>query len=88
MQKFYFIFLAGMSVIALILYGVDKHRAKARAWRIPEAVLLGFGLFGGAFGALIGMNAFHHKTKHWYFWVVNVTGLIVQAAIAMLLIFK
>lgn len=88
MEKIYFIFLAIISVIAFILYGADKRKAKAKAWRTPEAVLLGFGFFGGAVGALIGMNVFRHKTKHWYFWVVNVVGLLVQTAIAMLLMIK
>ena len=64
-----FIFL--MSMIAFILYGVDKRKAKKEMWRIPEAVLLNFGFFGGAIGALLGMKMFRHKTKHWYFWFFN-----------------
>ena len=41
----------------------DKHRAKRKLWRIPEAALLAVAALGGSFGMLIGMNAFHHKTK-------------------------
>lgn len=84
----YPIFLAVMSIIAFILYGVDKRKAIKKAWRTPEAVLLGFGFFGGAAGALLGMRAFRHKTKHWYFWFVNIAGIAWQIALAVLLITK
>ena len=59
--------VAIMSVIAFILYALDKEKAKRGAWRIPEAVLLGWGFFGGAVGALCAMKTLRHKTKHWYF---------------------
>ncbi len=75
-----------MSVIAFILYGVDKAKAKKGAWRIPEAALLGWGFFGGAIGALMSMNTFRHKTKHWYFWAVNILGLIWQIALVVVMI--
>ena len=88
MILYYLIFLAVMSLSAFILYGADKRKAKKKAWRTPESVLLGFGFFGGAIGAIAGMNTFRHKTKHWYFWVVNVAGLIVQAALAALIVLK
>lgn len=86
-MKYYFIVLATLSVLALILYGADKLRAKRDRWRIPEAILLGLGFFGGAVGALLGMKLWHHKTKHWYFWVVNVLGLVWQLALAGYLLF-
>ncbi len=74
-------FIALMSVISFFLYGADKSKAKRGAWRIKESVLLGFGFFGGAIGAIAGMEIFRHKTKHWYFWAVNVLGLIAQGAV-------
>ena len=80
----YLAFLFVMSVIAIILYSSDKKKAKRGAWRTPEAVLLGFGFFGGAIGALFAMNTFRHKTKHWYFWVVNLLGLSCQIALPVL----
>ena len=70
--------LAVISLITLILYGADKSKAKRRAWRIPEKVLLGFSFLGGAVGGLLGMVLFRHKTKHWYFWCVNFVGLLWQ----------
>ena len=82
-----FAVIAFMSIVAFILYGVDKKKAQKGAWRIPEAVLLGWGFFGGACGALCAMKAFRHKTKHWYFWAVNILGLILHiAAIVAILV--
>ena len=80
-MNYYLIFLAVMSAVAFALYGIDKRKAIKHAWRIKEAVLLGFGFFGGAVGALLGMKLFHHKTKRWYFWAVNILGLTIQIAV-------
>lgn len=76
---------AALSVLALILYGADKAKAKSGAWRIPEKVLLGCSFLGGAAGGILGMLLFRHKTKHWYFWLVNILGLIWQAGLAIAL---
>ncbi len=70
-----------LSLTALCLYINDKSRAKRRKWRIPEKVLLGFGFLGGSLGALVGMKVFRHKTKHWYFWAVNIAGFLWQYAL-------
>ena len=72
------------SLVAFFLYGEDKRRAKKKKWRIRESVLLGVSLLGGAVGALIAMNFFRHKTKHWYFWAVGIVGLALQAALLVL----
>ncbi|HIX50550.1 MAG TPA: DUF1294 domain-containing protein [Candidatus Borkfalkia faecavium] len=78
--------LALMSFVTFILYGADKSKAKRGAWRISEKVLLLCSFFCGAVGGLLGMLAFRHKTKHRYFWAVNVVGIAWQAAalVAML----
>ena len=77
---FYLALLSLASLIAFVAYGLDKYKARRELWRIPEAFLLGVGFCGGALGALAGMKVFHHKTKHWYFWVVNIIGLLWQGA--------
>ena len=51
-----------MSVIAFLLYGLDKYRAIHHRWRIPEQTLILAALVGGAPGALLGMRMFHHKS--------------------------
>lgn len=70
--------LCGFDVLAFCLYGLDKYRAVRHKRRISEAVLLEFGFFGGAAGSLLGMFLFRHKTRHWYFWLVNGAGLMWQ----------
>lgn len=82
---YYLIFLFVMSMVAMILYQIDKVKAQKHQWRIKEATLLSFGFFGGAIGALLGMKLFRHKTKHWYFWAVNILGLLWQVALGIYL---
>lgn len=77
-----------MSIAALILYRIDKTKAQKDAWRIKEATLLLVGFLGGAIGAILGMRLFRHKTKHWYFWVVNLLGLAWQIALIIILTVK
>ncbi len=74
----YLAILALVSLVAFCAYGIDKYKARHDRWRIPEAFLLGAGFCGGAIGALVGMKLFRHKTKHWYFWVINFIGLVWQ----------
>lgn len=83
--SFYLALLSFASLVAFVAYGIDKFKAKRELWRIPESFLLGVGLCGGAVGALLGMKAFHHKTKHWYFWVVNIVGLAWQMGLIVYL---
>lgn len=56
-----------VNVLTFALWGVDKAKAKAGAWRIPESTLLILALLGGSVGALAGMLVFHHKTQKWQF---------------------
>lgn len=78
---------AGISAVNLILYMIDKIKAKLGAWRIPEKVLLLFSFFGGGVGGALGMLLFHHKTRHWYFVVVNILGVLLQAGVLFYLYF-
>ncbi|MBQ7866041.1 MAG: DUF1294 domain-containing protein [Clostridia bacterium] len=78
--------IAVMNVLAFALMGIDKHRAKAGKWRVKEATLfLVTGLFGGL-GGTLGMFAFRHKTKHWYFKLGFPTLLVVQILIVTIAI--
>ena len=60
-------YLIAVNVLAFVLMGVDKRRAKQNAWRIPEKTLFLQAIFGGALGGVAGMRLFRHKTRHWYF---------------------
>ncbi len=79
------IYVCVLSIIAFFAYAIDKFKSKAHLWRTKEVLLLGIGFFGGAIGAILGMILFRHKTKHWYFWGVNLLGLIALAAIFYIL---
>ncbi len=87
-MKYYLLAVAILSVIAFILYGIDKCKAKHNRWRIPEATLLGIGILGGAPGALLGMMGWQHKTRHWYFWAVNFLGVAIIFAICIFILIK
>ena len=80
-MKVLYVYLAAANVITALLYGADKAKARRGAWRIPERVLLGCGVCGGALGALLGMRLFHHKTRHWYFTAINTAALLAWAAL-------
>ena len=74
-----------VNVFTLILFGVDKWKAKRGKWRIAEATLLGFSILGGSMGALCAMRLFHHKTLHKKFHIGVPTILILQIAITIYL---
>ena len=57
------------NIIVMLIYGIDKAKAKTGAWRVPEKTLIALALCMGAAGALIGMRVFHHKTRHKLFTV-------------------
>ena len=67
-----------LSVITFFMYGVDKFKAQRGKWRISEKTLLISSFIGGAVGGFLAMQLFRHKTKHWYFNVVNILGLVWQ----------
>ena len=80
MKSVFLVYVLVVSIIAFILYGVDKSRAKNGKWRISEDVLLGIAVIGGSIGAILGMLVFRHKTKHWYFryglWIILALQII------------
>ena len=74
------LYIIVMSFITFIIFGVDKKRARRHEWRISEKVLFALAIIGGSIGAIIGMIAFHHKTKKWYFRIGMPVILAVQIA--------
>ena len=60
-------YLAVMNFIGFAAMGLDKYKAKAHAWRIPEKTLFLLSILGGSAGTWAGMYVFRHKTRHWYF---------------------
>ena len=75
------VILVVMNLLAFVLMGADKRKARRGAWRIPEMTLfLVTALFGGL-GGTLGMYYFRHKTKHWYFKLGFPVLLVVQLAL-------
>lgn len=68
-----------LSLIAFVLMGVDKERARRRAWRVPERTFFLLALLGGCPGAIAGMWLFRHKTRHWSFKLGLPLILLLQA---------
>ncbi|MBP3540124.1 MAG: DUF1294 domain-containing protein [Oscillospiraceae bacterium] len=67
MFKYRRIYLAALSLVLFIMMGHDKRRARRGGRRVPEKRLFALATLGGALGGWLGMYAFHHKTRHWYF---------------------
>ena len=72
--------------LAFVLFGVDKHKAKRRTWRIPEKTLFSVAVLGGGVGALLGMTVFRHKTKHPSFRIGIPVCIILNAITAAILL--
>lgn len=77
-----------VNILSFALMGIDKNRAKKRAYRIPEATLFLFALIGGSLGSIVGMHVFHHKTRHWYFLYGMPAIMIIQIGICLALYFS
>ncbi len=79
------IYLAGINFLSFVVMGVDKYKARKRAWRIPESTLFVLALIGGSVGSIAGMHLFRHKTRHWYFLYGMPAILILQVIIVIAL---
>ncbi len=79
-------YLLLVNAIAFVLMLADKQKARKKKWRIPESTLLLFAVLGGSVGALAGMYAFRHKTKHLKFTMGIPVILAVQIVLIIILI--
>ena len=57
-------YFIGVNLIGFAMMGIDKYKAKKRAFRIPEATLFIVAIIGGSIGSILGMYTFRHKTRH------------------------
>ena len=80
------IYFVLVNLIAFIMYGVDKKKAIKHKWRIPEHDLILVAVLGGSIGALLGIKAFRHKTKHPKFFIGVPAILIVQLILLVLIV--
>ena len=82
LQPLLLIYLPAINLLAFLIYGADKRKARREQWRVPEKTLLLLALLGGSAGALLGMRVFHHKTRKWYFRFGIPAMLLLQLAAA------
>jgi uncharacterized membrane protein YsdA (DUF1294 family) len=82
-------YLASISGVTFGFYGYDKIQAKRKGGRVPELVLHGLAVLGGAAGGLAGQWLFQHKTRkplfHIVLWLSLLGHLIVFVVFYQLL---
>ncbi|MFN3692798.1 MAG: DUF1294 domain-containing protein [Candidatus Paceibacteria bacterium] len=73
------VLLLGINLISIMLMGYDKRQntLNSDAPRLPEGVLFLMAIVFGSAGVLLGMFAFRHKIRKWYFQVA-IPLLLVQ----------
>lgn len=76
-------YLFGINVIAFGTYAMDKRYAYYNRWRIPEAVLIALAVAGGAYGALMAMILFRHKTRHKLFVITVPICMVLWFALSI-----
>ena len=79
------IYLAVISLLAIILTMRDKRAAQKKKWRVRESTLLLVAALGGSVAMLLTMQVIRHKTKHAKFMagIPIIIALQIAAAIAL-----
>ena len=88
MKDLLLLYLLTINAVGFVLMLVDKHKAKKKLWRIPEATLMAVAALGGSVGSLIGMYTARHKTKHPKFTVGIPLILAAQIILAVVIMAK
>lgn len=58
MNDYIYYYLLAVNILAFVLFGADKQKARRNAWRIPEKTLILSAVIGGSVGAILGMRFF------------------------------
>ncbi len=82
------VYFAAVNITGLCLMGLDKYKAKKQAWRIPESTLFIMAIIGGSIGCILGMYAFRHKTRHWYFVYGMPAILLLQITLILAILYS
>ena len=75
------IYLAVISLFAVILTLRDKNAARRNSWRVRERTLFAVSVFGGSAAMLLAMLAVRHKTRHAKFMVGIPLIIMIQVTI-------
>ncbi|MDR0531066.1 MAG: DUF1294 domain-containing protein [Oscillospiraceae bacterium] len=76
------LYLAAVSLAAIILTVHDKRAARNHKWRVRESTLLLVSALGGSAAMLVTMLLIRHKTKHAKFMVGIPIIIVLQVALA------
>lgn len=87
-MKYFLIYLAIISLIAVIITVSDKSRAKKHKRRIAEKTLFGTAVLGGSAAMYLTMLAIRHKTKHKRFMIGLPLIMIVQVIVIAFVIIR
>ena len=82
MELFIYIYLAAISIFAVIITALDKRRAVHRDWRVKESTLLLVSALGGSVFMLLTMLLIRHKTRHITFMLGIPLIILLQAGAA------
>ena len=77
----YLVWLIANGFVLFGAFGLDKTAARFNWQRWPELTLHLLALTGGAWGGLLGMAVFRHKTRKWIFLLVLGAGLVLHGTI-------
>jgi uncharacterized membrane protein YsdA (DUF1294 family) len=77
--QYYLIWLAIISVVTFVTYGIDKAQSRRGGQRVPEKYLHGMALIGGFPGGWAGRSIFKHKTQKGFFTFVLALSTILHA---------
>lgn len=86
--KLFFAWLLLAGLAGFFMMAIDKRRARKGKYRISEKALFLCAAIGGCFGTTLGMYAFQHKTRHWYFQFGMPVLCILWLALLILLFTK
>lgn len=77
----YVLILLIWNIIVMLVYGIDKLRARRSTRRISERALIICAFLLGGMGAMLGMIVFNHKTSKIKFRIlVPLSAIIVISA--------
>lgn len=79
------IYLAVISIVAIVVTVLDKLRAKRHGWRVKESTLLIISALGGSAAMYITMLMIRHKTRKPKFMLGIPVIMLVQAGLAILI---
>lgn len=87
LEIYVLIFLAFISVVAVVMTIYDKAAAKSGKRRAPEKTLMLIGFFGGATAMYCVMQLIRHKTKHKKFMIGLPVFIVLHLAMIIAVVY-